>query len=150
MSARDRFEPAHPDYVQQVLQGTFAMPIVRFLGVQPLSIEPGRVELVLPYKDELSWRPGHFQGAAVSAAGYYAATASLNTLLPAGMVGMSLDHTIKYLAAAEGDKLIARGRAVSPGRSIGVAASDVFVVKDGRERLCATLMVTTRNTERRG
>lgn len=148
MSARDRFAPAQPEYETQVRNGTFSMPVSRFFGIEPVAIEPGRVELVLPYRDELGFKPGHFQGTVVSAAGYFAATASISSLLPGDRIGMSLDQTTKFLGLAAGERLIARGRAVAPGRSVSVGAADVFVLRDGAEHLCATVLVTTCNVER--
>ena len=46
------------------------------------------------------------------------------------------------------DKLVARGRVLRAGRTLSVAAADVFVVSDGREEaLVATALVSIRNIE---
>jgi acyl-coenzyme A thioesterase PaaI-like protein len=65
-------------------------------------------------------------------------------MLPAGWGGATADYTIKLLAPAGGEKLVARGRVIQPGRTLSVAAADVFAVRAGRETLCATALITAR------
>ena len=72
----------------------------------------------------------------------FANTLRRNTL------GMTLDHHVKFLAAAAGEKLVARGRTISAGRTVSVGAADVYAVRDGQETLCATALVTVRNVDR--
>jgi uncharacterized protein (TIGR00369 family) len=149
MSARDPFIPADPDFAATIRRGTLGMPIARFFGVDFTDIGPGHLEAVLPYRDELSYRPGHFQGTAVSAVAYFAATSALSTLLPADRIGLTLDQNVKFLAPAVGEKLVARGRVISAGYSVGVGTADVYAVRDGKETLCATAQVTVRNVDRK-
>lgn len=49
---------------------------------------------------------------------------------------------IAAVAPGDGELLIARGQLLKAGRSLMVSRSDVSVVKDGRESLCATLLQT--------
>lgn len=149
MSARDPFIPADPDFAETVRRNTLDMPVARFFGIQFTAIGPGQLEAVLPYRDELSYRPGHFQGTAVSAVAYFAATSALGTLLPADRIGLTLDQNVKFLAPATGERLVARGRAISAGYSVSVGAADVYALSEGRERLCATAQVTVRNVDRK-
>jgi acyl-coenzyme A thioesterase PaaI-like protein len=39
---------------------------------------------------------------------------------------------------------VARGRLIQFGRTLSVAAADVFSVREGRETLCATALITAR------
>lgn len=148
MSARDSFQAANPDFVASIRRSTLGMPVAKMFGVDFENIGPGHLDAVLPYREELSFRPGFFQGTIVSSLAYFAATSSLGTLLPADRIGMTLDHHVKFLAPAEGERLIARGRVVKQGRTVGVGSAEVYAVRDGRETLCATAMVTTSNVER--
>ncbi|MCK9382050.1 MAG: PaaI family thioesterase [Sulfuritalea sp.] len=148
MSARDPFIPADLDFAATVRRNSLGMPIARFFGVEFADIGPGHLEAVLPYRDELSYRRGHFQGTAVAAVAYFAATSALGTLLPVDRVGLTLDQSVRFLAPATGERLVARGRTISAGYSVSVGASDVFAVKDGKETLCATAQVTVRNVDR--
>jgi len=46
-----------------------------------------------------------------------------------------------------GETLVARGRLVRSGRTLSVAAADVYAVRGGIETLCATALATIRNFE---
>jgi uncharacterized protein (TIGR00369 family) len=122
-----------------------AMPMAQWLGLRFTVIEAGTVEIEIPYRDELSFRPGQMQATAIFAAADFAAVAAAGTLLPPGWVNASIDCTLKIVAPAAGDKLVARGRVVTPGKLITVCAADVHVLRDGRESLCATALASARN-----
>ena len=55
---------------------------------------------------------------------------------------LTVEYKMNLLAPADGDRLIARGRVVKPGRSLVVSRADVTVHKSGTETLCATLLQT--------
>jgi acyl-coenzyme A thioesterase PaaI-like protein len=85
----------------------------------------------------------------------FAGGCAAGTLLPPGWVNMTVDYTVKILAPAKGERIIARGRVISAGRTTTVAAADVFSVTGTEETgteetgteetLCATALVTLRN-----
>ena len=41
--------------------------------------------------------------------------------------------------------LRAKGRVLQDGRTNSIGAADVYIVSDGSERLCGTVLATTRN-----
>lgn len=131
--------------IEQLKSDVLAMPMAVFLGLRFTNLEVGAVELELPYRDELSFRPGQMQATPIFAAADFAAVAAAATMLPPGWINASIDCTLKIVAPANGEKLIARGRVVSAGKLITVAAADVFTVIDGEEVLCATALATARN-----
>jgi uncharacterized protein (TIGR00369 family) len=137
----------NPAYAETLRNAVLAMPMAQSVGLQFAHIEPGTVELEIPYRDELSFRPGQMQATAIFAAADFAAVAAAGTLLPAGWINASIDCTLKIVGPANGEKLIARGRVVNPGKLITVSAAEVFSVRDGKESLCATALATARNIE---
>ncbi|MEM6566175.1 MAG: PaaI family thioesterase, partial [Pseudomonadota bacterium] len=72
-----------------------------------------------------------------SAAGY----AALTTMHMDQEV-VTAEIKINLLAPAQGDRLVARGRVIKPGRRLVVVASDVFAVTCGAEVLVAVLQGT--------
>jgi len=46
---------------------------------------------------------------------------------------------------ARGEKLIARGRVLQNGRTLSVGAADIYCVSQGQERLCGSVLASTRN-----
>ena len=83
-----------------------------------------------------------------SAAGYAAMT-----MVPATASVLTVEYKMNLVAPADGEKLIARGKVVRPGRTLIITQAEVFAVKDGRETMCAlmqqTIMVMHGKTEKR-
>lgn len=72
-----------------------------------------------------------------SAAGYAAMT-----MVAASASVLTVEYKVNLVAPADGEKLIARGQVVRPGRSLIVTKADVFAVNDGTETLCAIMQQT--------
>ena len=72
-----------------------------------------------------------------SAAGYAALT-----MIPEDQEVVTAEIKINLIAPAKGDRLIARGRVIKPGRRLMVVTSEVASVSDGDETLVAILQGT--------
>ena len=72
-----------------------------------------------------------------SACGYAAFS-----LMPADASVLTIEFKTNFLAPADGQVMVARGRVIKPGRTITVSHADILVSKDGEERLCATMTAT--------
>ena len=135
----------NPDFAQAVTDVVLSMPAAKHLGFSFGRIEPGTAEIIQPWREELSQHSGFFQGGVLGSLADFAAGSAAGTLLPAGWVNMTVDYTVKLLAPAKGEKVIARGRTVKAGHTTTVAAAELYSVTDGEETLCATALVTMRN-----
>ena len=82
-----------------------------------------------------------------TAAGYAAMT-----VVPSSASVLTVEYKLNLVAPADGEKLIARGQVVRPGRTLIVTRAEVFAIKAGRETLCAlmqqTIMVMHGKTEK--
>ncbi|WDD92377.1 PaaI family thioesterase [Burkholderia sp. FERM BP-3421] len=122
-----------------------SMPAAQTLQLRFIRIEPGEVELTLPYQDSLSFRPGQLQATPIFAAADFAAVSAAGTLLPPGWVNATIDCTLKIVGPANGTMLRARGYVIDAGKLMTVAEARVYSCRDGEETLCATLLATARN-----
>lgn len=106
------------------------------------SAADGACEIVLPMSAAVTQQHGFFHGGVIGtvadAAGGYAA----NTLLMSDNECLTAEYKINFVAPAIGDTLIARGKVLKAGRTLVVSSADVFVVKDGVEKLCAIMQQT--------
>ncbi|MFE1592452.1 PaaI family thioesterase [Nocardia sp. NPDC058705] len=135
----------NPDFAVVVPAAVLSMPAAAHLGFHFGSVEAGAVEIVQPYRTELTQHDGYFQGGVLGSLADFAAGSAAGTLLPIGWVNMTVDYTVKILAPAEGPTVIARGRVIKAGALLTIAAAEVFSVADSGETLCATALVTMRN-----
>lgn len=115
-------------------------------------IEPGRTEIHMPHWHGIEQQHGFVHGGVVgmiadSAAGYAAMT-----VVPEGASVLTVEYKINMMAPAAGEKLIARGQVIRPGRTLIITKAEVFAVKDGQESLCAlmqqTIMVMSSRAEK--
>ncbi|MGH9322930.1 MAG: PaaI family thioesterase, partial [Vicinamibacteria bacterium] len=101
-----------------------ASPFQRFLGLELLRVEPGLVEIRMPFRTELlredgsEWLHGGVVSALIDIAGDYAITTSSGGDVP------TVDLRIDYLRPARSE-LVAVGRAVKVGRTVGIADVEV-------------------------
>ncbi|MEW6374416.1 MAG: PaaI family thioesterase [Thermodesulfobacteriota bacterium] len=55
---------------------------------------------------------------------------------------LTVEYKLNLVAPGDGDLLIGRAQVVKPGRALTVCRSEVFAVKNGIEKLCATSLMT--------
>ncbi|WP_131786890.1 PaaI family thioesterase [Protofrankia symbiont of Coriaria ruscifolia] len=136
---------ANPDFEQFVRGMVLSMPAARHLGFEFGRIAPGEVEIIQSYRKELTQHDGFIQGGVLGSLADFAGGCAAGTLLQPGWVNMTIDYTVKILAPAKGEKIVARGRVVKAGPVMTIAAADVYSVDGTGETLCATAFVTMRN-----
>lgn len=136
---------ANPDFEELVKAAVLSMPAAKHLGFDFGRVAPGEAEIIQPYREELTQHNGFFQGGVLGALADFAGGSAAGTLLPPGWVNMTIDYTVKLLAAAKGEKLIARGRVIKASQVMTIAGADVYSVNGSDETLCATAFVTMRN-----
>ena len=139
IDAQDRMTRAEIDAFGSALE------FVREYAIRMVEISPGAVTIELPFAKRLSGPPGQFPASVVGMAGDVAAVTSCLSLLPRGWALATIDFTVKMTGVARGDRLRAKGRVLQAGRTNSVGAADVYIVSDGSETLCGTVLATTRN-----
>ncbi len=134
--------PKDPDFEARVRDSFSRQGIMELIGARLTRVEPGLVEIELPFRADLTQQHGFFHAGITStiadSAGGYAAY----SLMPAGSSVLTTEFKINLLAPADGEFLRARGRVVKPGRTLSVCDVDVFAFKDGRATPCAKLLET--------
>ena len=112
------------------------------MGAEIIHIAPGEVQIALNAREGLQQQHGFFHAGvstslADSAAGYAAFT-----LFAAGDGVLSSEFKINLLNPAEGDRLVAHGRVIKPGRMLTICSGDVFSYSDHGETHVATGLFT--------
>jgi uncharacterized protein (TIGR00369 family) len=134
--------PLNPDYAPRVRDSFARQAAMRLIGATMTEVAPGRVTIELPVRDDLTQQHkfvhGGIVGMIADSAGGYAAF----TLMPADASVLTVEYKINMLAPATGEKLVARGVVLKPGRTLSVVRADVFGVAAGTEKLVATMQQT--------
>ncbi|GAB4173744.1 MAG: PaaI family thioesterase [Thalassobaculales bacterium] len=132
----------NPDFAARVRASFARQPYMELLGTALTVVEPGRVEMHLPFRAALGQQHGFFHGGVVGSIADNCAGYAAFTLAPADHSILTVEYKLNLLAPAAGDLLIGRGRVVRPGRTLVISAVDLFVARDGAEKLCATALAT--------
>jgi acyl-coenzyme A thioesterase PaaI-like protein len=62
--------------------------------------------------------------------------------MPPGAGVLTVEFKVNMLAPAKGERLIARGEVLKPGRTLSIVRADVWALEDGRETLIAAMQQT--------
>ena len=131
------------DYADRVRASFARQSAMALIGATLGEIGPGRVDILLPFREDLLQQHGFIHGGIVgmisdSACGYAAFT-----LFPADSSILTVEYKLNLLAPAEGELLIARGRVKRPGRTLTVCEGEVVArAPGGAETLVATALTT--------
>ena len=136
------FAPKDPDYEARVRRSFARQGIMDTIGAALARVAPGEVEIVLGVGPRVSQQHGFAHAGAVaiiadSACGYAALS-----LMPPGAGVLTTEFKINLLAPAAGERLVAIGRVVRPGRTLSVAQAEVWAERDGTRTLVALMTAT--------
>ena len=99
-----------PEFRHDVADWVLAMPVAAALGFTFVELADGHSETRLRWRREHSHAPGAFQAGPIgSLADFTGASAAITVLVP-GSLAATVDYTVKLLAEARGDELVARAR----------------------------------------
>jgi len=136
------FQIRDPDYEARVRRTFANQPALATLGITLTKVEPGALELRMPYDANLSQQNGFLHGGVVSAALDTACGLASYTLMSAQADILTVEFKINLLAPAKGQTFRFVGNVVKPGRTLVIAEGRAFASEDGREKLIATMSAT--------
>lgn len=119
------------------------------LGAELGLVEPGVVEIEMPFALRLTQQHGFLHAGAIASLADSAAGYAALTLMPPEAAVLSVEFKINLLAPAAGDSFVARGRVIRAGRTITVASADVFARIESARKLVASLQSTLIRVEAR-
>jgi uncharacterized protein (TIGR00369 family) len=115
-----------PDALWQRVQNSLdRQGMMRHLEARLLRVEPGLVEIALPYSDKVSQQQDGFHGGAMGALADIAGGYAGLTVAADGMEVTTAEYKINFLAGFTGGELRATGRVIKGGRRLIVTTAEV-------------------------
>jgi len=143
---------ANPDFAECVTASFDKQTAMHLIRATLPVVEHGRTEIHVPHWDGIEQQHGFVHGGVVGMIADTAAGYAAMTMVPSSASVLTVEYKLNLVAPADGEKLIARGQVVRPGRTLIVTKAEVFAIKAGKETLCAlmqqTIMVMHGKTER--
>ena len=123
-----QFQPKDPTYETRVRDSFARQALMRTIGARLGRIEPGRVEIELPFRADLTQQHGYLHAGITStiadSAGGYAGF----SLFPADSSVLTVEFKINLTAPAAGERFLAVGQVLKPGRTLTICSFEVTAV----------------------
>ena len=144
---RKQIEPRDPGYEARVRASFARQRVMDTIGARIVRVEPGEVELELPFRDDLTQQHGFLHAGIVttlvdSACGYAALS-----VMDRDAAVLSVEYKVNLLAPATGERMRAIGRVIKSGRTLVVCGGEVIAVA-GQTESVVTIMQATMMTVR--
>jgi uncharacterized protein (TIGR00369 family) len=140
--AGGRMLPGPDTVLAAVLAEARSGELFLHLGATLARVAPGEVEIAMPVSDELCQQHGFVHAGIVSTLGDTACGYAAFSLMPASAGVLTTEFKVNLLAPATGERLVAVGRVVKPGRTLTVWQAEVFGETGSERRLVALLTAT--------
>ena len=136
------WEPSDAAYQARIRASFARQSIMATIGADLTKVAPGAIDIELPYRGDLTQQHGFLHAGVItiiadSACGYAALS-----LMPARASVLTVEYKVNLLAPAAGERMIARGRVLKPGKTLTVCTADVVAISEGREKTIATMTGT--------
>jgi uncharacterized protein (TIGR00369 family) len=137
MTPRDR------DFAARVRNSFNRQQAMALLGAQMTEVEPGRTEIVLPFREALTQQHGFIHAGMITAIADSACGYAALSLMPPDVGVLTVEFKVNLLNPAAGERFVARGQVVKPGRTIMVCTGDVVAERaDGTQQTVALMQAT--------
>jgi len=137
-----RFEPRDPDWDQKERDSFARQTAMETIGATIVSLEPGRCEIQLPYRRDLCQQHGHLHAGITTAVADSAAGYAAFSLMPAGASVLTVEFKVNLMAPASGERFLARGNVIKPGRTLLVVEAEVLAEEQGKRKPVAHMLAT--------
>jgi len=146
------FTPSFAGFAARVRESFARQGAMALIGARLAEVQPGYCAIELTPRPEIAQQHGYVHAGIVSAivdtAGGYAGY----SLFPEDSSVLTVEFKLNLLAPAAGERLIAEGFVIKPGRTLAITRGEVHAKQNGKRQLIAlmqqTLMVMHGKTDR--
>ena len=137
------FEPRNPSFAAEVRANFAKQAIMNLIGATLTKVEPGVVEITLPYRTDLTQQHGYVHAGIVTTIADSACGYAAYSLMPEGSEVLSVEFKVNLMRPAKGTYFVASAEVVKPGKTLTVVKADVFAIdQSGKRELIATMQGT--------
>jgi uncharacterized protein (TIGR00369 family) len=137
-----RFEPRDPDWDRKVRESFARQTAMETIGASIAALEPGRCEVLLPYRRDLCQQHGYLHAGITTAVADSAAGYAAFSLMPPGASVLTVEFKVNLMAPARGERFVAQGRVIKPGRTLLVVEAEVLAEEKGSRKSVAHMLAT--------
>jgi uncharacterized protein (TIGR00369 family) len=134
---------AHPGFEDRVRLSFAKQGAMGLIGARLSKVAAGEVEIELPFKSEHSQQHGFLHAGILTTALDSACGYATYSLFPPEAGILTIEFKVNLLAPGDGELFRLVGKVRKAGRTISLAEGEAYAIKNGREKLIATMTATT-------
>lgn len=119
------FEPRDPDFERRVRESFARQAALATIGASIARVAPGEVDVLLPFREDLTQQHGFLHAGVVTTAVDSACGYAALSLMEPGAAVLSVEFKVQLLAPARGARFLAVGRVVRAGRTLTVVSGEL-------------------------
>lgn len=136
-------QPLNSSYRADVQSSFERQSIMNLIGAELTRVEPGKVEITLPFRQDLTQQNGYLHAGIITTIADSACGYAAYTLMPADSGVLSVEFKVNLMRPAMGKKFVAVAEVLKAGRSLTVVRADVTGhTHDGEIQLVAAMQGT--------
>jgi uncharacterized protein (TIGR00369 family) len=136
------FIPKDSDFAAKVRDSFSRQKFMALIRAKLVKTEPGFCEIHIPYDDSITQQHSFFHAGIVGTVADNAAGYAAFSLMNKNSSILTVEFKLNLISPADGELLIGRSHVLKNGRTLTICRSDVFIVKNGEEKLCAASQST--------
>ena len=136
-------EASNPTFVEEVRDSFTRQTIMNLIGGELTRVEPGVIEITLPYRADLTQQHGYVHAGIITTIADSACGYAAYTLMPPGSDVLAVEFKVNLLRPAQGDAFVARAEVIKSGRTLTVVRADVHALGPGDSRELVAIMQGT-------
>ena len=132
----------NPTFAEEIQQSFNQQTIMSLIGAELTRVEPGLIEITLPYRADLAQQHGYLHAGIVTTIADSACGYAAYSLMPPNSEVLSVEFKVNLLRPAKGETFSAIAEVVKSGKTLTVVRADVFGIDGDRRDLIATMLGT--------
>lgn len=116
--------------------------MLKTMGARISKVNAGEVQFEMDFNPNFTQQHGFMQAGAIATLIDNACGYAAYTVIPKDASILTVEFKINYVAPAKGEKFIATGKVVKPGRTLVVCTGEAFAVENGESKIIAVLQAT--------
>ena len=132
----------NPSFADEIKESFAKQTIMGLIGAELLRVEPGVIEIRLPYRANLAQQHGYLHAGIVTTIADSACGYAAYSLMPPNSEVLSVEFKVNLLRPAKGETFSAVAEVVKAGKTLTVVRADVFGIEQERRELVATMLGT--------
>lgn len=135
-------DPIPADFRQRIRRSFDRQKAMHTIGAELTRVEPGTIEIELPFDEKLTQQHGFLHAGIISAALDAAGTYAAYSVIDPDASILTIEFKVNLMSPGRGERFLFRGEVTKPGTTIIVSDGRAYAIGDGPAKLIASMTGT--------